>query len=530
MSANQINVRRKELPESNWSKLHLAVIFAVVILLGAIATFAVVSFSGGFNYSSAPLEIVADGKRQIIRVPANGNLQEAINRAKSGDIIELASGATYNEIILPKKDLTDFVTIQSSNIKQLPENVRVSPKQSKLMAKIITRGGGKPAVQTADGANHYRFIGIEFAPATADYTYNLIYFGAEGSKLTDVPHDFEIDRSYIHSTDKGKTRRGLGLNSANTIIKNSYFEGFAFPGEESQGICGWTGTKNIKILNNYIEGGAENVMFGGSDPANAELIPQDIEVRGNHFNKPAEWKNKNSLKCLFELKNAKRVQFVGNFLENNWVGSAFRITVRNDGGTADFSTLEDILIKDNIIKGAGEGINILGKDDIHPSQTMKNLTITNNLFLDIGAEGFEGSGAFIKVSDGENILIANNTAFNQGNIATFHGGQPRNFIFRDNITNFGNYGIHGLGNPKTIAIQKFFQNNLFINKNKIPANEFVFPPNNFSVQDTKDIGFINSAQNDFKLAQTSKYKGKGKDKADLGYSADKVSNQQKPLF
>jgi hypothetical protein len=516
MSANQINVRRKELPESGWSKLHLAVIFAVVILLGAIVTFAVVSFSGGFNYSSAPLEIVADGNRQIIRVPNGGNLQEAINRAKSGDVIELQAGASYNEISLPKKDLTDFITIQSSQIRQLPENVRIAPQQAELMAKIITRGGGKPAVSAENGAHHYRFFGIELAPATAEYTYNLIWFGTESDKLADVPHDLEIDRSYIHSTDKGKTRRGLALNSANTIVKNSYFEGFAFPQEETQGICGWTGTKNVKILNNYIEGGAENVMFGGSDPANAELIPQDIEVRGNHFNKPPTWKGKNSLKCLFELKNAKRVQFIGNFLENNWVGAAFRVTIRNQDGNATFSTVEDVLIKDNILNGSGDGINILGKDDTHPSQTLKNLTVTNNLFLNIGDENFEGGGYFIQIADGENILVSNNTVFNQGNIVTFYGEQPRNFLFRDNITGYGNYGIHGLGNVKEVSVQRLFQNNLFINNRKALSSDFVFPPNNFSAQDAKDVGFANFAQSDFRLAQNSKFRGKGKDKTDLG--------------
>lgn len=530
MSAEKINVRRKEAKKSRINPMKIIAGFVCAVLICAIGVMSFLIFSDRLSFASTELQVIENGKGKIIRVPRNGNLQAAIDRASGGDIIELQAGAIYTEVTLPKKASTDFITIQSSAVRQLPENVRVSPKQSNLMAKITTRGGGKPAVLTADGAHHYRFIGIEFAPATADYTYNLVYFGAEGSKLTDVPHDFEIDRSYIHSTDEGKTRRGLGLNSANTVVKNSYFEGFAFPGEESQGICGWMGTKNVKVLNNYIEGGAENVMFGGSDPANAELIPQDIEVRGNHFNKPAAWKNKNALKCLFELKNAKRVRFVENYLENNWVGAAFRITVRNDGGTAGFSTLEDILIKDNVIKGMGDGINILGKDDIYPSQRMKNLTIINNLFLDIGAEGFEGGGAFIKISDGENILIANNTAFNNGNIATFHGEQPRNFLFRDNITNFGNYGIHGIGGVKTPAVQKLFQNNLFINGNKIPANEFIFPPNNFSVQDIKDVGFTNSAQNDFRLASNSKYKGKGKDKIDPGYDSGNGKFVGKNLF
>src|SRR6185295_18728325 len=122
---------------------------------------------------------------------------------------------------------------------------------------------------------------------------------------------------------------------------------------------------------------------------------------------------------LFELKNAKRVVFAENILSNNWEGSAFRITVRNQDGNAPFSTIEDVTIRDNVIKGAGEGINILGKDDEYPSQILKGLTIVNNLFLDIGGNNYEGSGYFIQVAEGRDITIANNTVFNSGNIATF---------------------------------------------------------------------------------------------------------------
>jgi hypothetical protein len=514
-------VKRLEKPKS-FSKLPIIITISVLFVVAVIVLISL-SLSDNFSsFSSPSIEISAEGNKNIIRVPAGGNLQAAINKANSGDIIELQAGATYTEITLPKKNSADFVTIQTSAVKQLPEDQRVSPKQSKLMAKIITRGKGKPAVSTEDGASHYRFIGIEFAPSNSDYIYNLIYLAASTDKVADVPHDFEFDRCYVRSISDGVTRRGLALNSANTIVKNSYFEGFAYPQQETQGICGWTGTKNVKILNNYIEGGAENVMFGGSDPANAELIPQDIEIRGNHFNKPAAWKDKYSLKCLFELKNAKRVQFVGNYLENNWVGSAFRITVRNQDGDAPFSTIEDVLIKDNIINGSGEGINVLGKDDIHPSQTMKNLTITNNLFLNLDGEKFAGSGYFLQINDGENILIANNTAFNRGNIATFYDVTPRNFIFRDNITGYGEYGIHGLGNVKAASVQKLFQNNVFINNRKVPNSDFIVPPNNFTVQDIKDVGFANSAQNDFNLLPGSKFKSKGSNKSDIGSDLGKL--------
>lgn len=527
MSDKQIKVRRKEAEAPRWSKIQLAAVFVVVMLLGAAAAFAVAAFYGGFDYlasaTAAPLEITTENGRQIIRVPAGGNLQEAVDRARSGDIIELQAGAKYiGNLVLPKKDSTDFITIRSSAHAKLPENARVSPQQAALMPKILSKGKGQPAVNTADGAHHYRFVGIEFAPSNGDYIYNLVYFGAESSKTADVPHDLEIDRCYIHSIDAGKTRRGLGLNSANTTVKNSYFEGFAYPGEETQGICGWTGTKNVKIINNYVEGGAENVMFGGSDPASAELIPQDIEVRGNHFNKPLKWKQAEAtLKCLFELKNAKRVQFVGNYLENNWVGSAFRITVRNDEGTAPFNTLEDVLIKDNFISGAGDAVNILGKDDGHESRTMRGLTIVNNVFVKIGEKDYEGSGYFIQVADGKDILIANNTVYNHGNIAKFHGGVPENFVARDNIVAHNDYGVHGLTDVKnSLQGKKFFQNNVFVNTKQIEASGLVFPPNNYAVQNYQEIGFINEKSMDFRLSPTSRFKKKGSSNADIGANLD----------
>lgn len=489
---------------------------AAILLVATLAFSAVAVFSDKLNFLSAPLETVSVQGKTIIRVPAGGDLQAAVNKAKSGDTIELQAGATYyGEIKLPAKPLSDFITIQSSAAGQLPENQRIKPAQSNLLAKIVSKGKGAPAVSTENAAHHYRFVGIEFAPSNTDYVYNLVIFG-EPQKLADVAHDLEIDRCYFHPFRSAVTRRGLALNSQTTTIKNSYFEGFGFPQQETQGILGWTGTKDVKIINNYIEGGAENIMFGGADPISADLIPADIEVRGNHLNKPVEWKNKATIKCLFELKNAKRVQFVGNYLENNWEGSAFRITIRNQDGKAPFSTIEDVLIKDNIIDGAGEGVNILGKDNNFPSQTLKRLNIVNNLFLNIGGENFAGNGYFVQISDGEDILIANNTVFNAGNIASFYGEVPRNILFRDNILGHGYYGIHGFDNVRSTAGQRVFQNNIIVNNQKVGESDTSYPPGNFYLQDYKFVGFANIAQKDFRLGAISRYKGKGKDRIDLG--------------
>ncbi len=55
-----------------------------------------------------------------------------------------------------------------------------------------------------------------------------------------------------------------------------------------------------------------------------------------------------------------------------------------------------------------------------------------------------------------------------------------------------------------------------MNNRKIEQSDSSFPPGNFWTQDYKSIGFIDAAQNDFRLAAGSRFKGKGKDKSDIG--------------
>jgi len=508
MAVNSFGVRSKAAAKAGGSGLRLWMFAAcgVVVAVAAILAFDV--FSGKIGIFTPRFEIIETGANRVIKVPPGGNVQAAIERAVSGDIIELQAGATYyGEIKLPNKPLTAFVTIQSSGVSDLPADKRVGPANAVSMAKIVTRDSS-PAVSAANGANHYRFVGIEFAPSTATYVYNLLLLG-NGETAANLPHDIEIDRSYLHPFKSGVTRRGIALNSAATTIKNSYIEGFGFAGEETQGICGWTGTRNAKIINNYIEGGAENIMFGGSDPASADLIPTDIEIRGNHLNKPESWSKNITVKTLFELKNSKKVQFIDNLLTNNYKGSAFRITVRNQDNGAPFSTVEDILIKDNVIKNAGEGINILGKDDTYPSQTLKRLTIENNLFLNLGEGGnLEGSGYFIQIADGEDITVANNTVFNTGNTVTFYGTDPRSFVMRNNIVGHGTYGVHGL-DLKSPQARAMFAGNVVVNNKSIGDGDRSVPPNSIFISDYKEIGFANPSLNDFRLAPNSKFKGKG---------------------
>src|SRR5207247_1341652 len=126
-----------------------------------------------------------------------------------------------------------------------------------------------------------------------------------------LPPDLIFDRCFIHGDPTVGGRRGIAMNSAATAVIDSALWGFTEVGADAQAIASWSGTGPFKIVNNYLEASGENVMFGGDGPSILNLVPADIEVRGNYFFKPLTWKVGDpsyagvawTVKNLFELKN-----------------------------------------------------------------------------------------------------------------------------------------------------------------------------------------------------------------------------------
>src|SRR5215813_8317181 len=199
---------------------------------------------------------------QTIAVNAGGDLQSALDQAQPGDVVLLQAGATFKgNFVLRNKNGAGWITIRASTSDQnLPPGTRVTPNSASSMPKIISPNS-EPAAQTATGAHHYRFVGIEFGVAPGTNIYSIVAFDANQTSLEQTPHDLIIDRCYIHGNAGDNARRGVMINSASTAIIDSYISNIHEVGADSQAIAGWNGPGPFKIVNNYLEAAGENFLL-----------------------------------------------------------------------------------------------------------------------------------------------------------------------------------------------------------------------------------------------------------------------------
>ena len=138
--------------------------------------------------------MLRNSKPGVIELKPGESLQVALDDAVPGDTIILKAGESYiANVTLPKKNGNGYVTIQSSRAGELPENTRVTPRQTELLAKLQSEAKGAPVIKTAPGAHHYKFIGIEISTVNAAVpVFALVDLGSaskDQNNLATVPHD-----------------------------------------------------------------------------------------------------------------------------------------------------------------------------------------------------------------------------------------------------------------------------------------------------------------------------------------------------
>ena len=283
------------------AKLQLSVhlvggIMLLFALPAARSGFASRGARGGLSQEMSTMAVGPRGRGPTLVVRTGDDLQAVLNSAIPGDTVVLQGGATFvgNFVLPPPPARTGWVTVISDGV-SLPETgVRIGPDDATAMPKIVS-SNSQPAIKTSPGSQFFQFIGIEFGLAPDVAANDGIILLGDGStaqkSLDQVPHDFLIDRCYIHGNALSNSKRGIALNCSSAVVQNSYISDIHAVGFDTQAIAGWNGPGPFTISNNYLEASGENIMFGGADPSISGLIPSDIAVQHNLFSKPLGWMN-----------------------------------------------------------------------------------------------------------------------------------------------------------------------------------------------------------------------------------------------
>jgi len=529
----------------------------------------------------------------IITVNAGGNLQNALNAANCGDTILLQAGATFSgSFTLPGKacDSSRWIIIRTSapDSSLPPEGTRLTPcyagvsslpgrpplncsSTQNVLAKISMPGSGSGPLVFDPGANHYRLIGLELTRTVGTgIVYSLVSLksGATADHLI-------FDRMWLHGTPQDDTNKGIRFGgSTHVAVIDSFFTDLhctAITGActDASAVGGGMGDNPMgpyKIVNNFLEAAGENILFGGSE---ATLSPADIEIRRNHLFKPLTWMSGQAgfvggpsgnpfiVKNLFELKNAQRVLFEGNILENSWggfsqVGYGIVLTPKNPGGPnqpnqCSICQVTDVTIRHSTISHVAGGLLIanLLSDNGGIALNGERYSIHDIVIDDIDGSKYKGPGQFAEIFQGvdapllQNVSIthvtgfAPHTLFGVGN----NVGNPKmtNVTITNSLISAGAYPVWSTGGTANCAywdkpVTTFngcFASNPFTSNAVIatPANfpASAWPSGNFfpgSAAAVQFVNYNNGNGGDYHLLPSSPYKGAGTDGKDLGADVD----------
>lgn len=253
----------------------------------------------------------------------------------------------------------------------------------------------------------------------------------------------------------------------------------------------------------------------------------DTGVAGQAGTAPAGAGDTWTVKNLLELKNARQVTIEGNVFENHWAGaqSGYSIvfTPRNQDGGCPWCVVEDVTFRHNLVRNVAAGINILGFDDIAPSQQTKRIRITGNLFTNV-TQSLGGSGWFLLMGDApREITVDHNTIDADGTVVLYVYGGPSGgilpvsqFTFTNNAAKHQDYGISGsdvsFGNE---IIAAFFPDGE-VRGNWLPGGSSSRYPAGNHFDGTFASGFTNLTSGDYSAATGGPLIGRATDGTNIG--------------
>jgi len=362
--------------------------------------------------------------------------------------------------------------------------------------------------------------------------------------LASQPVDIIFDRTYVHGTTNLDVRRCFGFNGARLAVIESYVSE-CHSGFDAQAVAGWNGPGPFQITNNYLEGAAEYIAFGGADPVvyGVNLIPSDIEIRGNYIAKPMTWKGSPWLvKNLIEFKSGGRVLIDGNVLENSiqdaQAGYAFALwSVNQPGSNCSWCATFDVTIQNNLIRNVAAGFNLAGKDYRTESPLLRRVTVRNNVIFGMANPQIGGIGRMFQVADGvvSDLTVEHNTFFTPNGSTFVFGdvGYP-NLVKRNNLMGGGQlqlFSAAGVGSAVWNAAAG--PGSAFLGNVVALAPAGSYPAGNGYPGSYDAVGLagggtaalsVSASLNDIGLSSNSPYKGQATDGKDPGADVTAIAS------
>lgn len=381
-------------------------------------------------------------------VPVGANLQEYINKASAGTVLELEAG-TF-----------DCNCVMKSGVEI----------DGKGAAKIRTPNAA-PAVDVPPGTRDITVRNVDITTINqAQLVYEIVRVGTwQTTDVAQVPVNITFDNVRVQGQPTQDVQRAFALNGINAKVINSDIREIHGRGMETQGIAAWNTPGPITITGNYIEAATEGVMIGGADSSlctnrDAQgkcvrgVVADGVTITRNRVVKPLSWYRNHPtyagihwpVKNLLEVKAARNVIIDGNIIENCWgdaqIGFAILITVRNQDGANPWNVIENVAITNNTISNVAGGIQVIGKDSPNVSQQSSGLRIANNVFT--LATNLGGNGRLLQLQQFNNVTFENNEANPHHTFLNLTGTNPdgtlqvsNGLVYRNNLVTYGEYGL-----------------------------------------------------------------------------------------